>query len=195
MFRSVYLKLRHVYNSISKFYASIIVEYPLATIVCYILLILSFSFGLFQTQVTYDNERLTILRDSQALSETQKLNKLFELNQYERFFQFRLLDLGYYVEIIVKIKDETQNFINNTYLNEYNKLYDEILSIQLSDDSNGTNETKSNITYIKDLCPKRMNLCAIEGGLLREEIFQKNCSIIKFSMKNMTLLKNISTRI
>ena len=75
------------------------------------------------------------------------------------------------------------NFLNRTLLNEYNRLYDSIQSLTI-DEVNAfnttTNSPRSNYTN-KDLCPKRVGKCALEGGIMRSDLFQKKLLAEKVS--------------
>ncbi len=103
MFRDTYLRLRYIYNLVSKFYSSIIIEHPFVSIVCYILLIIIFAFGLFQFKFNTDNENLIFVRNSKIRSEKNDLKKIFPQNQYERYFQHQLTDLGKNFSLFYKI--------------------------------------------------------------------------------------------
>ncbi len=94
MFRNIYLRLRKIYDSTCKFYASIIIEHPYVSIVCYFLLIIIFGFGLFQFKFNIDNESLTHVRNSLVRTNANYLKKIFPQNQYQRYFQHQLTDLG-----------------------------------------------------------------------------------------------------
>ncbi len=55
--------------------------------------------------------------------------------------------------------------INKTVLNEWNSLFDGIMSISIVNDLNQT------IKY-DDVCARRLGKCSIDGGLFRSEKFQ-----------------------
>ncbi len=61
--------------------------------------------------------------------------------------------------------DTKHNMINRTVLDEWNDLFDGILSLSVVDDRN------QSITY-GDVCARRLGKCSIEGGLVRSEKFQ-----------------------
>ncbi len=94
MFTKIHLKKTHLYYQISKFYTSLIVEHPIVSIICYLLLIIIFGVGLFQLKINTDNENLSFVRNSEIKSDAKKLNDIFPQNQYERYFQHQLTDLG-----------------------------------------------------------------------------------------------------
>jgi hypothetical protein len=66
---------------------------------------------------------------------------------------------------------KSYSFINETLLRDYNRLFDEIFfSIKVS-------EVVDNYTIeynYNSLCPKRLNKCAVEGGIMRASSFQRN---------------------
>jgi hypothetical protein len=94
MFYRIHLKARHFYFNLSKFYTSIITEHPLVSIICYLLLIIIFGFGLFHLKFNSDTESLSFIRNSKIKFDVQKLKETFPQNQYERYFQHQLTDLG-----------------------------------------------------------------------------------------------------
>jgi hypothetical protein len=186
MFKSVYIRFRNIYNSISKLYVSIIVHHPFATIVCYLLLITSFSLGLFQIEFDRDNERLTELRVSKFRAHKQTLDERFKVNLEERFFQYKLTNLGYYIEFIITLRNSSKSFCkkNPELLEAYNRFYDGILELKVIDyPSNSVYENSPSISNFEEdpsvysyenLCAKRMGKCAIEGGLVRQSVFQED---------------------
>jgi hypothetical protein len=171
MFKLVYLKLRkNLHHKISDFYSSWIVEHPVITIFSYLGLFICFSFGLFHIQpVTDSNEALTAVKNSEYIRNSELIKKTFN-HVPDRYFQHQLTDLGYYIEFIVLLKNthngqfynSSYNFLNETILNEYNELFDQVLSLKIHD----------SLAY-SDLCARRLNKCAIEGGIVRVEQFQK----------------------
>lgn len=167
MFRAGFLKLRQFYNKQSKIYASLIVKYPFAAIICYLVLLLGLNFGMFQISLIADSESLTIVQNSQVIKDSHQLDNLFQLNQ-SNYFVHKLNNLGHYAEVILKLKNNNESFVNRTVLEKYNQFFDEIISINITDEEFGVN-----LTYENGLCPKRFNKCAIEGGILREESFQE----------------------
>ena len=104
MFRTVYFKLRKVYNATSKQYAVNIDQHPIVTIVSYLLLIITFSFGLFQLEFIRDNESLTNVRHSRVQADIKVIEEHFREDPYSNYYQHHLLDLGYYAEVIIKLK-------------------------------------------------------------------------------------------
>ncbi len=66
---------------------------------------------------------------------------------------------------------KSYNFINETLFKEYNKIFDEIYySIKINETEN---DSIINLNY-ENLCPKRLNKCAVEGGIMRANSFQRN---------------------
>ena len=74
--------------------------------------------------------------------------------------------------------DDNYNIINKTFIDEYNMFYDELVSLEISatDDDNDHNNNHHNKTtkysYKHGLCARRLNKCAVEGGLMRHKSFQ-----------------------
>jgi hypothetical protein len=204
MFRYVFNKLKKFYHFSAKSYASIIVQHPVACISSYFLLLLVCCLGLLQTKLITDNESLTIVRNSQVLADKRQIDRIFPFNQSDSYFQHHLTDLGYFFEIMVKLKhadlrnfppfnkeklieasksdkqvsNDYVNFKNKTLLDEYNKLFDEIITLEIHDtisDLNNNTVTLQNksYSYKNNLCAKRLSKCAIEGGVARAPSFQK----------------------
>jgi hypothetical protein len=121
------------------------------------------------------NEELTSIKQSEYETNAQLIRKTFKHEPYTRYFQHQLADLGYYVEFIVRLKhtshghlyNETYNFLNESILDEYNQLYDKVLRLKIE------NEPGNKSFYYTDLCPKRLHKCAIEGSIIRNEVFQE----------------------
>lgn len=172
MFRLVYIKLRNIYNLLSKHYASLIVDHTFGTICCYLLLMTCLSFGLFQAKLQADSQKLTYVQNSEALQDAKILSKFYPYRK-DNFFTHKNIDFGYYIEIIVKIKNKNESFMNQIALDKFNQIYDNItqsLVVQVyNSDSNSTN----NLTYLHNLCPKRLKICTIEGSVLRMKEFQE----------------------
>lgn len=140
-------------------------------------------------------DTLTNVRNSEASKNFLILNKTFPFEQHKRHFINKLLDLGHYVEIIVNVNnpdgtprksnldllDPQYNVINETILNEINKLFDTIVSLEIEDfedeadlnDTNKTNRVLKKFKYANDLCAIRLKKCSIENGLFRVESFQQ----------------------
>lgn len=173
MFKSGFIRLRNVYNSISKLYTLIIVQHPLATIICYILLMTSFSLGLFQLKFDADSESLTELHSSRSRRHKQYLDEIFPLRQDEGFLQYRLTNMGYYVEVIIKTKNGTMFSKENQRLfEEYYKFFDLLMDLDVIDTGGGDGEVYS--YKYNQLCASRLGKCAVEGGLVRTESFRRN---------------------
>lgn len=195
MFRVVYIKLRNFYNLTCQFYTSIITEHPTVSIVCYLLLMVIFGFGLFQIHFNADNEILTLVRNSQVLQDAAKIRQLFPEDQSKRFFSHQLTDLGHYFEFIILLKypndivapenncDLLKNeslvnksylkkftLVNKTLIEEYNAFYDSILRIKIEDSV----ENQTRFYNFSELCAKRLNKCAVEGGIMRAQSWQNN---------------------
>jgi len=183
---------------VMKNYSSLIVQHPLITIIAYMLLLISFSFGLFHVQFKTDSESLISVKDSQFQSDIKAIQSHFKEDHYQNYFQHQLLSLGYYIEVIISLKclekfekDNLKisfnecNMLNQTYLNDYNKFYDSIMTLSISDYDN-----QSKVLTYDDLCPKRTNKCAIEGGILRSDLFKK-----KLLNNKIGYSKNDPTRI
>jgi len=118
------------------------------------------------------------------------INTEFPQEQHNRYFQHQLTDLGYYAEVIIKLKSgkktypageyysdyETNNFLNKDIFKAYNIFYDNITDLTIEDDYKGPdlvnqNNSRTFVSY-EDICPKRINKPAVEGGILRNIIFQ-----------------------
>lgn len=132
LFRVVYCKLRHIYNLAAAAYASLVVRHPLACIFCYLLLVVSLSLGLFQASLLTDNERLTLVRTSEAELDRARIEHTFPLDQTDLYFQHKLTTFGYYVEIIISLRTPYQSFFNETPLNQFNSLFDQIISLNIT---------------------------------------------------------------
>ncbi|CAF0838566.1 unnamed protein product [Brachionus calyciflorus] len=113
-----------------------------------------------------DNESLTLARNSENFQNTKTISKIFIEDKNLRCFQQRNLRMAYHLEWIIKLKNDTQNFINQTVLNKFNKLYDDVVNLSII----YANQT---LYYTPNLCGKRYGRCAIEGGIFRTESFQK----------------------
>jgi hypothetical protein len=195
MFKQIHVKLRVAYDQISVRYACLLLKRPFLLMLSYVLLTGLLSAGLWRSTFIRDPEELFIVSNSQATLDSIKLESTFILNQHERHFINKLLDLGHYVEIIVTVQKENvstrssnedllkpeYNMINQTILNEYNELFDRIIALAIVDTeivppgsifpNRSTN--MRNYTYGKDLCARRLGKCSIEGGLLRNPSFQR----------------------
>ena len=177
MFKSGFIRLRNIYNSISKLYTLIILHHPYVTIICYLLLITSFSLGLFQIRFDRDSERLTELRNSRFRRDKSLLDETFVIDHRERFLQYKITDIGYYIEIIVKSKNDSIRFGKEHphLFEEYNTFFDHLLELTIEDhvESGGDSADDIKVYKYEHLCARRLDRCAIEGGLARKETFQK----------------------
>jgi hypothetical protein len=186
-FRMHYLKLRNFYNKITKSYIICVVRHPFHFIFIYLLVTLILSCGLFQLSFNLDTESLTYVRNSKAIENAHLINKTYHLDQHKRFFINKILDLGHYVEIIVckKVSDAIKresnedllkpeyNLINQTVLNDFNRLYDTIINIEIDDGDLQSGSRNKTLYKYTDLCGIRLGKCAIEGSLARNPSFQK----------------------
>lgn len=193
MFRLVYSKLKKTYIRISKIYALFAVNKPFNLITFYLILTLGLTVWLFNTKLISDTETLTYIKNSISLKNMKIISNEFPQDQYNRYFQHQLTNLGHYAEVIIKLKSgkktypadnyysdyETNNFLNESIFKEYNKFYDDIIQIKIENDyqekdliTKDTNNTKNFVSYL-DICPKRMKKAAVEGSVVRNEIFQK----------------------
>jgi hypothetical protein len=178
MFELVYYKLKNFYNQTANLYVNLVADRPLHFITIYLFMTALFSLGLLQIKFNLDTDALAIVRNSECVHNAIILNKTFRSNQNERHYNNKLLDLGYYFEMIINVKQlnatkrnsnndlflPSYNFLNVTILEEYNRLFDAVKSLQIAD------ETR---TYsYSDLCARRLNKCSVEGGLMRRESFQ-----------------------
>jgi hypothetical protein len=173
-------------------YVSLLLARPFLLMSVYVLMMALLGAGLWRSTFIRDPEELFIVRNSQATLDSIKLESTFIFNQNERHFINKLLDLGHYVEIIVTAKKEgistrgsnedllkpEYNLINQSILNEYNELFDRIISLAIVDVekaplSSANKSTMRNYTYLNDLCARRLGKCSIEGGLLRNPSFQR----------------------
>lgn len=138
LFRVLYGKLRDgVYNPVARLYASLVVNHPLTTLGCYLLLVLSITLGLFQASFVPVAEadatqRLTLLRNSEAENDRARLESTFPFDQSELYFQHKLTTFGYYFEIILNTRPPHGNLANRTILDQFNQLYDEIISLYIT---------------------------------------------------------------
>ena len=173
MFRSIYIKLRNIYNLISNFYASLIVDHTFATVCCYFLLMTCLSFGLFQAKLENDSQKLTYVQNSEAIQNEKILSKFYPY-QRDNFFTHKNIDFGYYIEIIVKIRNKNESFMNQHALDKFNQIYDNITQSLVIQVYNSESNSTKNLTYTQNLCPKRLKICTIEGSVLRMKQFQEN---------------------
>lgn len=72
--------------------------------ICYLLLVISLSLGLFQATLDKDNQRLTMPRTSEAELDRVRIERTFTMDQKEHYFQHKLTTFGYYVEVIVALR-------------------------------------------------------------------------------------------
>lgn len=165
MFQQVFFKLRHAYNACSRSYVVFMLDRPFHFISAFLVITLMLSFGLFQTQVNMNTQELTYVRDSEAVKHAEIINKTFPLDQHKRHFINRLLDYGYYVEIIVAVKSPNgthrptnddllkpeYSLMRREVLDEYNKLYDTILNLEIEeyDEVDDASESVSLILQIE----------------------------------------------
>lgn len=211
MFLFVNSKLKKFYDVVAKSYVSLLVDHPTKLILFYFILSVILSFGLFQIRVNLDTDSLTFVRNSESMNNAKILNKTFPFDQHKRHFINKLLDLGHYVEIIVTVKANNKtyrdtnddllkpefNMINTTILKEFNYLFDSILNLSINDTievsefDSALNQTivknvSKSYSYSKDLCARRLNKCSIEGGLVRQDFFQKNLlnHIVDYQIKD-----------
>jgi hypothetical protein len=196
-----YEKLKRLYNLVVRVYANFLLNNPISLILIYSIITLLLNFGLFSVKVNSAQDSLSFVRDSQALVQARRLAETFTFDQHKRHFSNQLLTMGHYVEIIVTrrlqpgrpqtnsdlLKPEF-NLINESLLAEYNQLFDSILDLEIEDEEEeeaqllGNNNettikrTRSRIRkmykYKSDLCAKRFEKCAIEGGVSRAKSFQ-----------------------
>lgn len=189
--RKYFLKLKEIYDMIGNIYANLLLNNTFSLIVVYFITTILLNLGLFQLNINPETESLSYIRNSPALENSKLLTKTYVFDQHKRHFSNQLLDFGHYVEIIVckrelnadrrssnddLLKPEF-NMINRTLLDEFNHLYDSILDLEIEDDFD--DDSSSNVTgrphkkYQPDLCAKRLEKCAIEGGLARTDSFQQ----------------------
>lgn len=187
MFRLVYTKLQKIYKYVSKLYATLAVDRPLSLIAFYLILTLCVSIWVFQIRLITDNESLTYVKNSDYLKNKKIIEREFPQEQKTRYLQNQLTGLGYYAEWIVKLKNrnrvpspgkiysdfETNNFVNETVLAEYNKHYDDILRLTIEDDFQKESRNSTRYVDYLDICPMRMGSPAIEGGIVRLKSFQE----------------------
>jgi len=197
MFRLVYSGLKKKYKSVSKFYSSIAVNKPFNLIAFYLIFSLGLTVWLFNLKVITDNETLIYTKNSRSLQNAKIIKNEFPLD-HDRYFQHELTDLGHYAEVIIRLKDgkksypsgeyysdyATNNLLNLSVFDAYNKFFDNIIeNITIKNDYTQSridfdvidvpqNHTKEFLSYT-DICPKRMNKLAVEGGLIRNQLFQK----------------------
>jgi hypothetical protein len=182
MFKSGFIRLRNIYNSISKLYTLIIVQHPFVTIVCYLLLVVSFSLGLFQIKFDNNSEGLTELRSSAFRRDKNLLDELFQWPQGERFMQPKLTDLGYYIEFIIVVNKPGLEFgkYNRTLFNHYNKFFDNLMELtvvdyqQISSGNRVQDDLDANVYKFEALCARLNERCSILGGMVRDPRFQKD---------------------
>ncbi|RMZ98319.1 hypothetical protein BpHYR1_047631 [Brachionus plicatilis] len=173
MFRAIFIKLRNIYNSLSKQYASLIVEHTLAIVSCYLLLMTCLSFGLFQARLEADSQKLTHVKNSEVVENAHTISKLFPY-QKNNYFTHKSIDLGHYVEIIVKVRDRNGSFMSQHALDKFNQIYDNITRALVIPAHDPESNSTANLTYMDNLCPRRLKICAIEGSILRMKQFQDN---------------------
>lgn len=170
MFDLVFFKLKTFHDKLSNKYAYLISKHWFLFLVGYVsinivlltlLFVLKFNFIL-------DTQSLLFTRNSQYDSDCNIMKKFFEQDQNKRHYLHQLLDTGYYVDIIIESKEKPKdNLINETYLNDYNRLFDDIVNLSIAYDN-------KIYKYNSDLCAKRLDKCSIEGGLMRDLQFQSN---------------------
>lgn len=177
-FEAVYNKLLKCYNRTASVYVSLVVEKPFSFILVYLSVACLLSLGLFQVKFNLDTDALAIVRNSDSMHNAALLNQTFVTNQNERHYNNKLLDLGCYFEMIINVKlanttrrasnldllRDEYNFLTPGILNEYNKLFDAVVALEIED------ETRR-YAYA-DLCARRMNKCSVEGGIMRRDAFQ-----------------------
>ena len=214
MFQLVFFKLRNTYNLCAKSYMLFMIERPYHFVNGFLIVTLMLGFGLFQTKLNIEVESLTMVRDSQTIQDAALINRTFVLDQHKRHFINKLIDFGHYVEIIVTVKapdglcrksnddllKSEYTLMNHTVLDEFNKLYDMIVNLEIEDyededyynadlsskdsesrsslqeefRSKNADKTLKRYRYANDLCAKRLEKCSIEGGLARVANFQNN---------------------
>ena len=166
MFRKVSFKLCQLHRTICKLYSSLIVDRPFLLIVSYIFIFFLFSFGFFNLKVNQENDSLMFVKNSQFLKNQQKMIENFPVN-YSNYLLHMTPDLGHYVEFILKLKPELESqkngILNATILAEYNYVFDQVFELK----------ARPGLSYI-DLCPLRIEKCAVEAGVLRHPIFQRD---------------------
>lgn len=177
-----------IFNKFSKYYTLFLFEHKYVFIFCYLLMLIAASFGLLQLKADESNQHLVYVTNSQALANRHHLERLFDKRDY--YFQHQLFDTGYYVEFIVTLNERNGrrrmlsyddlmldefNLINETYLSEFNYLYDQIVNLSIDEAPNKSSNQSTPpriFTYLNDLCPRRNQICAIEGSVLRTASFQ-----------------------
>ncbi len=197
MFELVYTKIQKKYKYVSKLYAMLAVDKPFSLIAFYLISTLCLSIWIFQIRLITDNESLTYVKNSDYLKNKKTVDHEFPLEPKNRYFQNQLSDVGYYSEMILKLKNtqrtyppgqtysdyETNNFINETIFAQFNKIFDEILNITIETDSKNQSSNSSSFRYL-DVCPKRLGRPAIEGGVIRNKEFQRKLLIGTASFLN-----------
>ena len=206
LFELVYLRLHNIYNSFTSGYVNFLMRHVLKLVLVYLIATCIFSLGLFQIKFDKDTDSLALVSQSESKENAKVLNKTFITNQHERHFNNKLLDLGYYFEFIITVRETdanrrlrdddflepAYNLINKTILEQYNQLFDQVMSLQIEDTQLLFDDTTNNsylglknYTFMEDLCAKRLQKCSIEGGLIRKKSFQE-----KFLKHLVSVAKN-----
>jgi hypothetical protein len=124
-----------------------LIERPYHFIAAFMIITLMLSFGLFQIRMNMNPESLTLVRDRESLKHVDIINRTYPFDQHKRAFINKLLDFGYYVEIIVSVRSPDgrprptnedllkpeYNLVNRTMLDEFNVLYDRIVQLEIED--------------------------------------------------------------
>jgi hypothetical protein len=147
MYQLVFFKLRNTYNLCGRSYMLFLIERPFHFITAFLIITLMLSFGLFQIRMNMDPESLTLVRGRESLRHVEIINRTFPFDQHKRHFINKLLDFGYYVEIIVSARSPDgkprptnehlllpeYNLLNQTLLDEFNLLYDTIVKLEIEE--------------------------------------------------------------
>lgn len=160
----VFGKLKVHYNFMGKMYTRFVMKYPFSMIALYVLVSISLSMGLFQANVIKDNESLFAVRNGQANKDEKKLRAKFDEDPHEHFFAHKLLNFGYYFEVIFKLRSQNDTLMNEMVLEEFNRFYDDIITTSIG----------PGLQYNESLCPKRLSKCSIEGSVARAPSFQRD---------------------
>ena len=106
MFELVYTKIQKKYKYVSKLYAMLAVDKPFSLIAFYLISTLCLSIWIFQIRLITDNESLTYVKNSDYLKNKKTVDHEFPLEPKNRYFQNQLSDVGYYSEMILKLKNQ-----------------------------------------------------------------------------------------
>lgn len=106
MFKECFLKLKHVYDDlVARTYTAFLLNSTWTLLMSYAIVAVLLSLALVQVRMDErEPEKLTYVRNSEALRHYALLNRTFSFDQHKRNFVNKQLTVAYYVEVIACVR-------------------------------------------------------------------------------------------